>query len=153
MGAVLTTMPKQDYKWPFGQSDGGPESRPLVVDLENVLVAVVADTAAAERALQTLRGIGFIDETLRLYTSEQIVAYDEAFRSSRGIKERVVGALVDDSDTMGQYLAYAREGHSALWILVNGREDANRVIRALVDHDLVRVWFHGSRGLETIEGQ
>ena len=120
------------------------------MDLENVLVAMLGDAASAQRAAEALRGIGFTDETLRLYTSEQILAYDDAFRSGRGMKDRVVGAVVDDATTMGEYVAYARDGGSALWVLVEGRDDANRVIRHLVDHELKHVWFHGNRGLETI---
>ena len=137
-------------KWPFGESDGGPGSRPLVVDLENVLVSVLANNAEGERALQSLRTFGCADENLRLYTSEQILAFDEIFRSDRGLKDRVVGALIDDTDSMAQYLVYARDGCSSLWVLAEGRHDANRVIQHLADHEIIYVWFHGKRGVETI---
>ena len=98
-------MADPELKWPFGASDGGPDSRPLIVDLENVLVAMLGDAASAQRAAEALRGIGFTDETLRLYTSEQILAYDNAFRAGRGMKDRVVSAVVDDATTMGEYVA------------------------------------------------
>jgi hypothetical protein len=144
-------MAKHEPRWPFGSSDGGPESRPVVVDMENVVIAILADTAAAERAVEALRGTGFTDDNLRLYSNEQIVSFDEAFRAKRGLKDRAIGALVDDSDAMRLYVDYAREGRAAVWLLVDGRDDANRVIRNLVDHDLVYAWFHGPRGVETIE--
>jgi hypothetical protein len=137
-------------KWPFAPTDGKPESRPLVVDLENVLVVLVADDAAAERAVETLRGLGFTDENLRLYTSEQIVAYDEAFRSGRGLKDRVVGALVDDRGSMAEYVNYARAGSAALWIHVGDRDEANRLVRHLADDEIMYLWFHGTNGLESM---
>ena len=118
--------------------------------MDNVPVAIVADDDAATRAAERLRGKGFTDETLRLYTSEQILAYDAAFRAGPSLKERVVGAIVDDAGSMNDYVAYAGDGHAALWVLVDGRDDANRVIRLLVDHDLKHVWFHGLRRVETI---
>ena len=143
-------MAEPAARWPFAGTDGGPGSRPLVVDLENVLVAVLTSDEAAERAERALRTMGFTDENLRRYTSGQIVAYDEAFRSGRGLKERVVGALVDDAPSMSQYVELARVGGAALWILTRDRDDANRLIRHLADFEIVYLWFHGSEGLETL---
>jgi hypothetical protein len=143
-------MADPSSRWPFGATDGGPDSRPLVVDLENVLIAILANDDAGEAAEQALHAVGHSDENVRRYTSEQILAYDEAFRSGRGLKERVVGALVDDGDSMDRYVQYAREGCSALWILTRDRDDANRLIRHLADDEIVFVWFHGSEGLETM---
>ena len=144
-------MAERELKWPFGDTDGGPLSRPLIVDLENVLVVMVATDVEGEAVMDALREAGFTDAYLRFYRSEQILDFDEAFRSRRGLKERAVGALVDDADSMSKYVTYAREGCSAIWVLVEDRDDANRVIRHLADYALVYVWFHGSRGLETIQ--
>jgi hypothetical protein len=80
-------------KWPFPPTDGGPLSRPLVVDLKNVLVAIVADERAAAAARTTLFQQGVPEQNLRLYTAEQIVAFDDEFRDSRGLRARLVGAL------------------------------------------------------------
>lgn len=137
-------------KWPFGPTDGGPGSRPTMVDLENVLIAVVVSDDAAERAAATLRGLGFTDENLRLYTSTQIVTYDEAFRTGRGLKERVVGALVDDAGAMADYVTYARAGAAALWIHVADRDEANRLVRHLADVEIRYLWFHGPDGLDSM---
>ena len=134
-------------KWPFPPTDGGPRSRPRIVKLENVLIAIVADPAEAEREL---RAAGFTDESLRAYTSEQVLAYDEEFRSRRGLVDRAIGSVVDDGGAMADYVEYARQGRSALWVRVAGREDANRVIRHLADHGLVHVWFHGRDGVEVL---
>jgi hypothetical protein len=133
---------ERELGWPFGSTDGGPRSRPLVVHLEDVLVLVLPDDVAGAQALA--------DDRLRLYTSEQIVAYDEAFRSERSLPERVVGTLVDDNPLMGAYRRYGEEGCSALWVQLAHRDDATSVIRSLTDLGLRQVWFHGRRGVETL---
>jgi hypothetical protein len=141
---------ERELGWPFGSTDGGPRSRPLVVHLEDVLVLVLPDDATGAQALDLLRQQGFADDRLRLYTSEQIVAYDEAFRSERSLPERVVGTLVDDNPLMGAYRRYGEEGCSALWVQLAHRDDATSVIRSLTDLGLRQVWFHGRRGVETL---
>jgi hypothetical protein len=78
-----------------------------------------------------------------------MLANDAAFRSGRGLTDRVVGAIVDDRGAMASYVAYARDGRAAVWVLVDDREDANRVIRHLID-DVIFVWFHSARGVETV---
>ena len=143
-------MAENELGWPFGSTDGGPSSRPLVVHLDNVLIAVLPDTAAGEQAVGVLDEHGYPAERVRLYTDEQIVAYDEEFRSSRGVTGKVVGAVVDDTETMGAYVEYGRAGCSAVWVKLAHRDDANQVIRTLSDLGLRHVWFHGNRGLETI---
>jgi len=141
---------ERELTWPFGSTDGGPESRPLVVHLEDVLILVLADDAAGEEARQLVGDLGFADERLRLYTSEQIVGYDQAFRAERGLTGKVVGTIVDDNPLMGAYVEYGQAGCSALWVQLAHRDDANQVIRALADLGLRQVWFHGHRGLETL---
>lgn len=134
-------------KWPFAPTDGGPESRPRVVDLDNVLIAMVSDAAGAE---QMLRDLGFTDERMRVYPSELILEYDRQFRSGRGILDRAVGTIVDDNAAMTEYVDYAREGGSAVWVHVADRDDANRIIRHLVEHGLLHAWFHGHGGVEIV---
>jgi hypothetical protein len=141
---------ERELSWPFGTTDGGPSSRPLVVHLEDVLIMVLRDDGAGSAALALLREHGFSEDRLRLYTSEQIVAYDDAFRSERGLPGKVVGTLVDDNPLMGEYRRYGEEGCSALWIQLAHRDDANQVIRSVSDLGLRQVWFHGRRGVETL---
>lgn len=143
-------MAERELGWPFGTTDGGPRSRPLVVHLEDVLIMVLPDDEAGERALALLREHGFPDDRLRLYSSEQIVAYDEAFRAERGLAGKVVGTIVDDNPLMEAYRRYGEEGCSALWVQLAHRDDANPVIRSLSELGLRQVWFHGRRGVETL---
>lgn len=140
-------MTERRSKWPFPPTDGGPRSRPRIVNLENVLIAMVDD---AHKAEQTLRAVGLAADHLRAYTSEEILAYDAAFRASQGLLDRTIGSVVDDSGAMAEYVEYAREGRGAIWVLVADRSDANRVIRHLSDDGLVHVWFHGPKGAEVL---
>jgi hypothetical protein len=137
-------------RWPFGTTDGKPASRPKVVDMEGVLVAILRDTAAGERARAELRDRGHDEGALRLYTPEEIVAYDEEFRADRSLTGKVIGAVVDDRDAMSEYVEYGRQGCAALWVLVPDRDDANSVVRALADQDARFVWYHGRNRIDAI---
>ena len=143
-------MAERELGWPFGSTDGGPASRPVRVHLEDVLIMVLPDDDAGLQALDALREHGFPDERLRLYSSEQIVAYDKAFRDERGLAGKVVGTLVDDNPLMSAYVRYGEEGCSALWVQLAHRDDANQVIRSLTDLGLRQVWYHGRRGVEAL---
>jgi hypothetical protein len=137
-------------RWPFGTTDGRPESRPNVVDMEGVLVAILRDDRAGEQAAARLRTRGFDDDRVRLYRADQIVAYDEEFRDTRSLPGKVLGAVVDDREAMAEYVAYGRDGCSALWVLVPDRDDASSVVRGLADEAAVFVWYHGHGRVEAI---
>ena len=143
-------MAERELGWPFGTTDGGPRTRPLVVHLEDVLVIVLQDDEAGRQALALLRDHGFADDRLRLYSSEQIVAYDDAFRAERGLTGRVVGTIVDDNPLMEAYRRYGEEGCSALWVQLAHRDAANQVIRSVTELGLRQVWFHGRGGVEAL---
>jgi hypothetical protein len=143
-------MAESADRWPFGSSDGGPESRPLVVEMEGVLVAIFESDAAGEIGLGALRELGIDDQNLRFYSSAQILVYEEQFRSDRTLTGRLVGGFVDDADSMAQYVEFGREGRSAVWALVPLREDANRVVRKLADEKTLFIWYHGDDQVETI---
>jgi hypothetical protein len=142
---------ERELGWPFGSTDGGPRSRPLVVHLEDVLVLILPDDDAGVRALELLREDGFDDDRLRLYDAGQIVEYNAEFRSERSLTGRLVGTVVDDNPLMSAYVRYGEEGCSALWVQLAHRDDATQVIRSLTDLGLRHVWFHGRRGIETLD--
>ena len=58
-------MAESEDRWPFGASDGGPESRPLVVRMEGVLVAIFESDVAGEHGLAALRVLGIDEQHLR----------------------------------------------------------------------------------------
>lgn len=142
-------MAVRDVPWPFGDGDGGPGSRPRVVTLDGVLVAVLEDGPAGERARAALVDrVG--EDRVRFYTGEQIVAYDDAFRAGRGLADRVAGAVREDRQAMAAYVEYGRAGRSALWVHVPARDDADAAVRLLSDHPVLHLWYHAKGGVETI---
>jgi len=118
--------------------------------MEGVLIAIFESDAAGEHGLATLRELGIDDQHLRLYSSAQILVYEEEFRSDRTLTGRLIGGFVDDADSMAQYVEFGREGRSAVWALVPEREDANRVVRKLADEKTLFIWYHGHDQVETI---
>jgi hypothetical protein len=118
--------------------------------MEGVLVAIMDSDASGRRALDALSALGIDADRLRYYSSEDILVYEEEFTSDRTLTGRLIGAFVDDADSMAQYVEFGREGRSAVWALVPEREDANRVVRALADQNTLFIWYHGHNQVETI---
>ncbi len=77
-----------------------------MVDMNGVLVAILANDAAGQHAVTSLSALGFSDQDLRFYPSSEMLLYEEEFRSDRTLTGRLVGAFVDDSDTMAQYVEF-----------------------------------------------
>jgi len=143
-------MADRKDRWPFGASDGGPADRPSAVEMEGVLVAILQSDVAGQHAMDSLAALGFDDGRLRLYTSAQMLVYEEEFHSDRTLTGRLIGGFVDDGDTMAQYVEYGREGRAAVWVLVPRREDANQVVRCLAGEQTLFIWYHGDDQVETI---
>ena len=136
---------REEVVWPTGMSDRDPpaRSRPLVFHPEGFLVAIVEDSAQAERARADLISAGFVDGDLRVYTGEQMLGDWERYNAEKGTARRIVGALTDDQETIELYYGYAREGRSALWVHVPDKEDANRALRRLADHNVLYARHYG----------
>jgi hypothetical protein len=143
-------VPEGEARWPFGGTDGSPDTRPLIVEMEGVLVAIMDSDASGRHALEALSALGIEADRLRYYSSEEILVYEAEFRSDRTLTGRLIGAFVDDADSMAQYVEFGREGRSAVWALVPEREDANRVVRTLADENTLFIWYHGHDQVETI---
>ena len=134
--------------WPTGMTDRDPDlsSRPLVFNPQDFLVAILEDASRAEDAAAALREAGFVDEDLRIYTSEQILEDRKRFLEQRSVPGRLVGAITDDPETIELYYGYAREGRSALWVHVPEESDAQRVFRCLADRDYLHIRHYGHGG-------
>jgi hypothetical protein len=142
-------MSANEVAWPTGMSDQDPpaRARPLVFSPQGFLVAILEDADQAEQARTALAEAGFAETDLRVYTSEQILDSWERFRAERSVRQRVVGAVTDDAETIELYFGYAREGRSALWVHVPDDADADRAVRCLADHQVlyIRHYGHGSQ--------
>jgi hypothetical protein len=140
-------MADSDIVWPVGTTDQDPDisARPMVFRPKGFLVAILPDADEAERAAAALRGAGFADQELRIFTSSQILDDHARYTAQPGMSRRLVGALTDDRETIALYVGHARDGCSALWIHVDDDAQANRAIRGLVDVDTLHIRHYGHR--------
>ena len=53
--------------------------------------------------------------------------------------------MVDDAEGRDLYLAYAREGRSAMWVRVPDESDVRKGLRVLADHDYLHAHYSGTR--------
>ena len=119
--------------WPVGTTDQDPDlsARPLVFNPTGFLVAILPGGDEAERAATALRGAGFGDRKLRIFTSRQILDDYARYKGQPSLASRVVGALTDDEEMIELYFGHARDGRCALWVHVADDDEANRAIRGL----------------------
>jgi hypothetical protein len=136
-------MTDEAIVWPMGMTDRNLSDRPMVFRPQGFLVAILADADEANRAVDALRSAGFADRTLRIYTSQQILADGDLYSAQRTMLRRVVGALTDDQETIALYFGHARNGCSALWIHVDDDAEANRAIRGLADFETLHIRHYG----------
>ncbi len=138
--------------WPWGMSerDPDPASRPWVFNPRGFLVAVLEDTAEGERAADHLGDVGFSEGDRRLYTGEQVIDERERFVEQQGTARRLVEKLTIDTKTVDQFLEFAQDGRSFLWVRVPERADANRAIRGLSAHRVLFFRYYGDDGVEDL---
>ncbi len=139
-------MADTDIVWPVGTTAEDPAlaARPLVFHPKGFLVAILPGPAQADRAATALRGAGFADRELRIFTSEQILADNARYTAQHSVLRRVA-ALTDDQETLDLYLGHARDGRSALWVHVTDDDGANRAIRGLAGCAALHIRHYGHR--------
>jgi hypothetical protein len=140
-------MADTDIVWPVGTTDQDPDlsTRPMVFRPTGFLVAILPGAEEAERAAAALRGAGFTDEKLRIFTSQQILDDYARYTAQPSLPRRVVATLTDDPETIELYCGHARNGCSALWVQVTDDEEANRAIRGLADCATLHIRHYGHR--------
>jgi hypothetical protein len=140
-------MADTDIVWPVGTTDQDPDltSRPMVFNPKGFLVAILPGAHGAERAATALRGAGFADRKLRIFTSEQILEGYARYTAQPSLPRRVVAALSDDQETIELYYGHARDGCCALWVHVTDDDEANRAIRGLSGCRSLHIRHYGHR--------
>jgi hypothetical protein len=118
----------------------------MVFHPKGFLVAILADTNEAERAATRLRANGFADRRLRIFTGRQILDDYERYTAQQSLARRVVASLTDDQETIDLYHGHARDGRGALWVRVEGDDEANRAIRGLSGCATPHIRHYGQRG-------
>lgn len=118
-------------------------TRPLVLNPNGFLVAILDDAEACERARAALLLEGFAADDLRVYTSSEILEDHERYLAARSRTRRVVGALTDDQATIELYFGYAAQGRGALWVHVPEKGGASRAVRALIGRGVLHYRYFG----------
>ena len=134
----------------MSERDPDPATRPWVFSPRGFLVAVLADTAEAEKADTALGRAGFPEGHRRIYTGEQVLDERRRFLAQQGPGRRLVEKLTIDTDVLELFVEYAENGRSFLWVHVPRREDANRAIRALGGHRVLHYRYYGDKSVEDI---
>jgi hypothetical protein len=145
-------MTGKDFVWPWGmtEEDPDPSTRPWVFNPHGFLLAVLADTAEAERAGAALGEVGFGKDQRRIYSGEQVLHDRERFTAQQSAARKLVERVTVDNDVLHQLLEYARAGNAFLWVRVPDRADANRAIRGLSAHGVLYYRYYGNAGIEDI---
>ena len=124
--------------------DRDPSSRPWKFRPEGYLVVILSDGDEGQRAETALVAAGFAARNVKSYTGEQILENYEVYKDRRTITDKVVGAVVDDSESRDLYHGYAREGQSAVWLRLPDETDVPKALRVLADHDYLHTRYYGS---------
>lgn len=82
--------------------DRDPSSRPWKFRPEGYLVVILADEDEGKQAEAALVAAGFAAQDVKLYTGKQILENYEAYKEQRTITAKVVGAVVDDTESRDQ---------------------------------------------------
>jgi hypothetical protein len=115
------------------------------VDLDGVLVVLLADDAAGAHAYRTLTDLGVDPDRLRLFWSVQVVVHEEERRRDLARSGRAATATAE-------YAAAARSGCSALWVLAPTRAEVAQVASALAAERTKLVRYHCDGRVETLTG-
>ena len=140
-------MADTDIVWPVGTTDQDPDltSRPMVFNPKGFLIAILPGADEAERAATALRGAGFPDRKLRVFTSQQILDDYTRYTTQPSLPRRVAAALTDDAETIELYYGHARDGCFALWVHVTDDDEADRAIRNLSGCRSLHIRHYGHR--------
>jgi hypothetical protein len=118
-------------------------SRPWRFRPEGYLVVILADGDEGQRAEAALVAGGFAARDVKLYTGTQILENFEAYKEQRTLRDKVVGAVVDDTESRDLYHRYAREDRSALWLRLPDEADVPKALRVLADHEYLHTRYYG----------
>ncbi|MDQ4091802.1 MAG: hypothetical protein M3163_16125 [Actinomycetota bacterium] len=145
-------MADEEIVWPWGMDEGDPDpaSRPWVFNPVGFLLAVLADTAEAERARQALQAVGFPEGHSRTFSGEQVLEDRARFEAQQGTARRLVEKVTIDTEAFNLLLNYAHAGRAFVWIRTPERDDANRAIRGLSAHQVLYFRYYGDAGVEEI---
>ncbi|HWI05071.1 MAG TPA: hypothetical protein VNT52_14765 [Acidimicrobiales bacterium] len=145
-------MSEKDVVWPWGMTDQDPDpaARPWVFNPRGFLLVVLEDDAEAQRAGESLDGVGFSESERRIHPGAQVIEERERFLAQRSTAQRLVEKVTIDNEVLHLLLDYARAGRAFMWVHVPERADANRAIRGLSANNVLYFRYYGDAGVEEI---
>jgi len=130
--------------FPLDITEREPGARPWKFRPDGYLVVVLSDEDEAQRAQESLVGVGFAVRDIKLYPGKQILATFEVYKEQRDVADKVAGVIRDDIEGRDLYLNYAREGRCALWLRVD-EDKVPKALRALADHHYLHTRYYGDK--------
>jgi len=135
-------MDETQNVFPLDITEREPGARPWKFRPDGYLVVVLSDEDEAQRAQESLVGVGFAARDTKVYPSKQILATFEVYKGQRDVADRVAGVVRDDIEGRDLYLDYAREGRGALWVRVH-EDKVPKALRVLADHESLHTRYYG----------
>ena len=140
----------QPQDWPFDQPTEGT-LRPWYLTATGYLEALFSDPEEAQRAQRGLLQHQIPQEELRLYESEEILRIVARLQEERSILAKAVAALVADPSVKQRFLATARTGGAALWLVAPTRDRADHLVGLLADYGYSFLRYYGDDGVADVQ--
>jgi hypothetical protein len=144
---VITVTESRD--WPLEQPAEG-SLRPWYFRATGYLMVLFSDPGEAQRAQRGLLEREVLQEELRLYESEEILRIVARLQEERSILAKAVAALAADPPVKQRFLATARAGGAALWLVAPTRDRADHLVGLLADYGYSFLRYYGDDGVADI---
>ncbi|HEV2921602.1 MAG TPA: hypothetical protein VG673_20550, partial [Actinomycetota bacterium] len=147
LGVITVTEP---HDWPLEQPAEGT-LRPWYFRATGYLMVLFSDPEEAQRAQRGLLERKVPPEELRLYESKEILRIVARLQEERSILAKAVAALVADPSVKERFLATARTGGAALWLVAATRDRADHLVVLLADYSYSFLRYYGDDGVADVE--
>jgi hypothetical protein len=147
MRVITVTEP---HDWPLEQPAEGT-LRPWYFRATGYLMVLFSDPEEAQRAQRGLLERKVPPEELRLYESEDILRIVARLQEERSILAKAVAALVADPSVKERFLANARTGGAALWLVAATRDRADHLVVLLADYGYSFLRYYGDDGVADVQ--
>jgi hypothetical protein len=147
MRVITVTEP---HDWPLEQPAEGT-LRPWYFRATGHLMVLFSDPEEAQRAQRGLLERKVPPEELRLYESEDILRIVARLQEERSILAKAVAALVADPSVKERFLANARTGGAALWLVAATRDRADHLVVLLADYGYSFLRYYGDDGVADVQ--
>jgi hypothetical protein len=140
----------EPHDWPLERPAEGTV-RPWYLTATGYLVVLFGDPEEARRAHRGLLEREVPDREVRLYESEELLRNLSRLQKERSLLARAVAALSADPPARQRFLANARAGGAAMWLIAPNRGRAKRLIGLLADYGYSSLRYYGDDGVADLE--